>query len=145
MLFLFIRIITRELKPLRRLADEAETIASGQFDATLPDFKRIDEIGQLSHSFGNMQQSLVRYIEELKDTTAQKASIESDLRIASNIQMGMLPEKFPTKDDRDDVVLYASLTPATCRVRVCQLRSSWLSPVLPSAPCLLTSPCPTAS
>ena len=112
MLFLFIRIITRELKPLRRLADEAETIASGQFDATLPDFKRIDEIGQLSHSFGNMQQSLVRYIEELKDTTAQKASIESDLRIASNIQMGMLPEKFPTKDDRDDVVLYASLTPA---------------------------------
>ena len=112
MLFLFIRIITRELKPLRRLAHEAETIASGQFDAPLPDFKRIDEIGQLSHSFGNMQQSLVKYIEELKTTTAQKASIESDLRIASGIQMGMLPENFPTKDDRDDVQLYASLTPA---------------------------------
>jgi sigma-B regulation protein RsbU (phosphoserine phosphatase) len=112
MLFFFIRIITRELQPLRRLAHEAETIASGQFDAELPDFQRIDEIGQLSHSFGNMQQSLVKYIEELKETTAQKASIESDLRIASNIQMGMLPEKFPTKADRDDVQLYASLTPA---------------------------------
>ena len=112
MLYFFIRIITRELKPLRRLAKEAETIASGQFDAELPDFQRIDEIGQLSHSFGNMQQSLVKYIEELKNTTAQKASIESDLRIASGIQMGMLPETFPTKDDRDDVQLYASLTPA---------------------------------
>ena len=112
MLYLFIRIITRELQPLRRLAHEAETIASGQFDAELPDFQRIDEIGQLSHSFGNMQQSLVKYIDELKNTTAQKASIESDLRIASSIQMGMLPEKFPTKDDRDDVQLYASLTPA---------------------------------
>jgi len=112
MLYLFIRIITRELKPLRRLAHEAETIASGQFDAVLPDFQRIDEIGQLSHSFGNMQQSLVKYIDELKQTTAQKASIESDLRIASDIQMGMLPETFPTKDDRDDVQLYASLTPA---------------------------------
>ena len=112
MLYVFIRVITRELRPLRRLAHEAEAIASGQFDAVLPDFKRIDEIGQLSHSFGNMQQSLVKYIEELKDTTAQKASIESDLRIASNIQMGMLPEKFPTRDDRDDVQLYASLTPA---------------------------------
>ncbi len=112
MLFLFIRIITRELRPLRRLAHEAETIASGQFDAELPDFQRVDEIGQLSHSFGNMQQSLVKYIEELKNTTAQKASIESDLRIASGIQMGMLPEKFPTKDDRDDVQLFASLTPA---------------------------------
>ena len=112
MLYFFIRIITRELKPLRRLAHEAETIASGQFDAELPDFQRTDEIGQLTHSFGNMQQSLVKYIEELKDTTAQKASIESDLRIASDIQMGMLPENFPTRADRDDVQIYASLTPA---------------------------------
>ena len=112
MLYLFIRIITRELRPLRRLAYEAETIASGQFDAELPDFQRTDEIGQLSHSFGNMQQSPVKYIEELKNTTAQKASIESDLRIASDIQIGMLPERFPTREDRDDVQLYASLTPA---------------------------------
>ena len=112
MLYLFIRIITRELSPLRRLAHEAETIASGQFDAELPDFERIDEIGQLSHSFAGMQQSLVKYIEELKETTAEKASIESDLRIANGIQMGMLPENFPTRGDRDDVQLYASLTPA---------------------------------
>ena len=112
MLYFFIRIITRELNPLRRLAEEAETIASGQFDAKLPNFRRIDEIGQLSHSFGNMQQSLVKYIEELKDTTSQKASIERDIRIASAIQKGMLPEKFPSKTDRDDVQIYASLTPA---------------------------------
>ena len=59
-----------------------------------------------------MQQSLVKYIEELKDTTAEKASIERDLRIASSIQMGMLPEDFPTKAEREDVQLYATLTPA---------------------------------
>jgi len=112
MLYFFIRIITRELQPLRRLAQEAETIASGQFDAQLPESKRIDEIGQLSQSFGNMQQSLVKYIEELKDTTAQKTLIERDIRIASGIQMGMLPKTFPTKEDCDDVQLYASLTPA---------------------------------
>ncbi len=112
MLYMFIRIITSELQPLRRLAKGAETIASGHFDVQLPDLQRIDEIGQLSHSFSDMQQSLVKYIEELKETTAKKASIESDLRIASSIQMGMLPEKFPTKADRDDVQIYASLTPA---------------------------------
>ena len=112
MLYFFIRIITRELTPLRRLAREAETIASGQFDAQLPELQRIDEIGQLSQSFENMQQSLVKYIDELKVTTAQKASIDRDIRIASDIQMGMLPEKFPTKADRDDVQIYASLTPA---------------------------------
>ncbi len=112
MLFFFIRIITRELRPLRRLAKEAETIASGEFDAPLPDFKRIDEIGQLSHSFGNMQHSLVKYIDELKNTTAQKVLIESELQVASGIQMGMLPKDFPTSSDRDDVQIYASLTPA---------------------------------
>ena len=112
MLYFFIRIITRELTPLQRLAREAETIASGQFDAQLPELQRIDEIGQLSQSFENMQQSLVKYIDELKVTTAQKASMDRDIRIASDIQMGMLPEKFPTKADRDDVQIYASLTPA---------------------------------
>ena len=112
MLYIFIRIITRELSPLRRLAKEAEAIASGQFDTKLPDLQRSDEIGQLSHSFAGMQRSLVRYISELQDTTAQKASIERDLHIASGIQMGMLPKDFPTYPDRDDVQLYASLMPA---------------------------------
>ena len=109
MLYFFIKIITRELSPLHRLAKEAETIASGQFDTKLPDFQRNDEIGQLSHSFGNMQQSLVRYIDELKETTAQKASIESELNVASNIQMSMLPSVFP---DREGLDMYASMTPA---------------------------------
>ena len=112
MLYFFIHIIKRELNPLQRLAHEAENIASGHFEASLPNFRRIDEIGQLSHSFGNMQQSLVKYIDKLKDTTAQKASIERDLLVASAIQMGMLPKKFPTFPERDDVQLYASLTPA---------------------------------
>ena len=109
MLYIFIKIITRELSPLHRLAKEAETIASGQFDTKLPDFQRNDEIGMLSHSFGNMQQSLVRYIEELKETTAQKASIESELNVASNIQMSMLPSVFP---DREGLDMFASMTPA---------------------------------
>ena len=112
MFYFFIRIITSELSPLHRLAKEAETIASGNFGAPLPNFERIDEIGQLSHSFAGMQQSLVKYISELKDTTAQKASIERDLNIASGIQKGMLPKDFPTYPDRKDVQIYASLVPA---------------------------------
>ena len=112
MLFFFIQIITRELKPLRRLAKEAETIASGQFDAQLPELKRIDEIGQLSHSFADMQNSLVRHIEELKDTTAEKASIERDLRIASGIQMAMIPKVYPPYPERDDIDIYGQLVSA---------------------------------
>ena len=112
MLYVFIRVISHELKPLRRLVKGAETIASGQFDAQLPELQRIDEIGQLSHSFADMQQSIVKYMDELQDTTAQKTSIERDIHIASSIQMGMLPTNFPTYPDRDDVQIFASLVPA---------------------------------
>ena len=112
MLLFFIHIINLELNPLQQLAQKAEVIASGKLDTALPDLHRIDEIGQLSQSFRNMQQSLVKYIDELKRTTAEKVSIDRDIHIASDIQKGMLPEVFPTKAERDDVQLYASLIPA---------------------------------
>ena len=108
----FSRIIKRELKPLNTLALQAETIASGQFDKTLPRDNRIDEIGKLTQSFSDMQHSLVNYISELKRTTAVKASIESELKVASDIQMGMIPRVFPPFPERQDIDLYASMTPA---------------------------------
>ncbi len=104
--------IRHELKPLTRLARQAETIASGDFSMTLPQDDRTDEIGQLSQTFTNMQHSLVNYIEELKDTTTQKASIERELKVASEIQMSMVPRIFPPFPDREDIDLYASISPA---------------------------------
>ena len=47
--------------------------------------------------------------DQLEETTTAKERIESDLRIARNIQMGMVPRTFP---DRPDLDLYASMTPA---------------------------------
>lgn len=109
MLFVFVRIVSKELEPLKKLATQTGTIAEGHFDQTLPDDGRIDEIGQLSQSFGNMQHSLVNYIEELKRTTAMTASLENELKVASDIQMSMLPRVFPEHKDLD---LSASMTPA---------------------------------
>ena len=51
---------------------------------------------------------LVAY-DQLEETTTAKERIESDLRIARNIQMGMVPRTFP---ERDDIDLYALMTPA---------------------------------
>lgn len=109
MLFVFIRIVGKELEPLKKLAYQTGTIAEGHFDQTLPDDGRTDEIGQLTQSFGNMQQSLINYIEELKETTALTASFENELKVASDIQMSMLPRVFP---DYKGLDLYASMTPA---------------------------------
>jgi sigma-B regulation protein RsbU (phosphoserine phosphatase) len=104
--------VRHELKPLTHLARQAETIASGDFSKTLPNDGRSDEVGRLSESFSNMQHSLVNYIEELKDTTAQKASIEKELKVASEIQMSMVPRMFPAFPNRKDIDLYASISPA---------------------------------
>ncbi len=106
------RFIRHEIKPLTKLARQAETIASGDFNVTLPEDGRTDEIGRLSESFTHMQHSLVNYIEELKTTTAQKASIENELQVASDIQMSMVPRMFPAFPNRNDIDLYASMTPA---------------------------------
>ena len=59
-----------------------------------------------------MQNSLTQYIAELKETTAEKASIENELRVAHDIQMSMLPKTFPPFPERNDIDLAASLTPA---------------------------------
>jgi len=112
MLLVFSRIVGWELKPLKRLARQTEFIASGNFDVELTAGNRIDEIGQLTKSFDNMQHSLVNYIEELKRTTALKASIESELKVASDIQMSMVPRIFPAFPNREDIDIYASMTPA---------------------------------
>ena len=106
------RGIKKSSEPLRQLAVSANEVAKGNFAAPLPEVKSRDEIHLLRDSFGQMQHSLTRYIEELKDTTAQKASMESELKIAHDIQMDMLPKTFPPYPERDDIDIYGSLTPA---------------------------------
>ena len=112
MLLVFRRVVKKELMPLEQLADQAKTIASGNFDTQIPDSGRIDEIGQLSHSFSDMQQSLVQYMGDLQRTTAMKASIENELKVARDIQMSMVPRIFPAFPKRKDIDLFASMTPA---------------------------------
>ena len=98
--------------PLTRFAESATEIAQGNFATILPEIHSQDEMNTLHQSFGYMQKSLVDYMDELKRTTASKERIESELRIARDIQMGMVPKVFPPFPDRKDVDLFAMLIPA---------------------------------
>ena len=106
------RGIKKSTKPLRLLAASADEVAKGNFNTQLPVMKSRDEIHQLRDSFENMQHSLTKYIDELRTTTAQKASMESELKIAHDIQMSMLPKTFPPYPERTDIDIYGTLTPA---------------------------------
>lgn len=48
----------------------------------------------------------------LQAATMSKVSIENELRIASAIQMGMLPKLYPAFPDRNDIDVYGFLKPA---------------------------------
>lgn len=52
---------------------------------------------------------LLTAYDQLEETTAAKERIESDLRIARDIQRSMVPSTFP---DRPDLDIFASMTPA---------------------------------
>lgn len=104
--------IRRVAKPLKQLAYSADEVANGNFKAPLPTIKHNDEIRLLRDSFEDMQQSLTQYIEELKSTTASKAAIENELKVAHDIQMAMLPKIFPPYPERKDISIFGSLEPA---------------------------------
>ena len=106
------RAIKKNVKPLTLLAATADEVAKGNFQTALPTINTHDEIHRLRDSFGNMQRSLVNYTEDLRATTAQKASMESELKIAHDIQMSMLPKTFPPYPERNDIDIYGSLKPA---------------------------------
>jgi len=103
------RSITR---PLRRLAGVAHAVAQGDLDAPLPVLRAKDEVSDLSEAFGHMQHALKEHIRDLTTATASRERMESELRIARDIQMGILPKLFPPFPDRSEIDLYASLEPA---------------------------------
>lgn len=106
------RIVRKQTLPLVKFTESAQKIAAGNFNTILPNIRSRDEMKHLRDSFDFMQRSLITYTEELKQTTANKERIDSELRIASNIQMGMIPKVFPPFPHRDDMDLYAALIPA---------------------------------
>ena len=59
-----------------------------------------------------LSRALIRNIDQLRKTTAQKAGIEQELKIASHIQQSMLPKKYPPYPERPDIDIYGEIVTA---------------------------------
>ncbi len=113
LLALIVLLIARRIsKPIIDLSATTLEIARGNLDATLPDIKRRDEVGALARSFEGMRVALKDYIENLTQTTAARERMESELKIASRIQMSFLPKVFPPLPGNARVDIAARLEPA---------------------------------
>ena len=105
-------LASRITHPLRKLTVSANDMASGNLDAQLPVTTSKDEVGELTNAFQAMRESINSYISNLTETTAAKERIESELRIAHDIQMGILPKLFPAFPERKEFDIHASIEPA---------------------------------
>ena len=115
---LTIFLIKRFTKPVKILTEHAKDLIKNDFIPT--DSNKLfdltershDEMGNLAGTFINMESTLQNYITELKQTTSANEKIRTELKIAHDIQMSMLPKKFPAFPNREEIDIYAMLIPA---------------------------------
>ncbi|MCG5511450.1 SpoIIE family protein phosphatase [Ectothiorhodospira lacustris] len=113
LLFLAVGWIARSItRPITALSEAAPGIAAGNLDAPLPAPKGQDEIARLTTIFHAMRDRLKQYIADLEETTAARERINGELRIASDIQMDLVPKTFPAFPERNDMDLCAIIQPA---------------------------------
>ncbi len=113
LLFFVVVYITRTLtSPLGKLAAATKDIGAGKLDNKLPEPARHDEIGLLTSSFNSMRTALKQYIKDLQESTARHQKLESEIQIAKDIQMSMIPGAGNVSLQQNDFQLFALLRPA---------------------------------
>ena len=98
--------------PLSALANSANEVAKGNFEAPLPTIEYKDEVCKLRDSFATMQQSLMDYIKELKEKTTKETAINKELQLAKRLQTSIIPNQFPPFPERTDIDVYGMQKPA---------------------------------
>ncbi|MBP3900424.1 MAG: SpoIIE family protein phosphatase [Blautia sp.] len=120
---LFMRSIERKVtRPILKLADVLEQYTIDQKDGRLNSEVVTDSLKPYRYGYGEvsgltrtcveMVGDIDTYTENLKEVTAEKQRIGTELDVASKIQRDMLPGIFPPFPDRNEVEIYASMTPA---------------------------------
>ncbi len=109
MMLITILITRKFVRPISRLVEATHRIGQGDFGTSLPVYRSKDEISQLTNAFSLMKDELAHYIRNLQEATSAREKMESELSVAHDIQMGLLPKNFPSRDDWD---LAALLDPA---------------------------------
>ena len=71
-----------------------------------------DEIEHLSVVMKDMEADISDYIENLREVTAERERMNTELSVAKRIQAAMLPTEFPAFPDREDFDIYATMEPA---------------------------------
>ena len=97
--------------PIHNLIKGTRRVGKGELETKF-DIRTRDEIRELGNAFNEMTTNLKNHINQLADVTATKERIESELKVARDIQMGILHKIFPPFPDREDFDIFATIEPA---------------------------------
>ena len=113
LLLIIVLLLSRSITaPLFALVGSAKRAAQGDLEQTLPKNLFRDEIWELSSALQSMMSDLKNHIEVLKKTVAEKERIESEIKIAREIQNSILPRTFPPFPDYQEFDIAATTIPA---------------------------------
>ena len=101
------RVSKNFVKPIQQLSDGVREIASGNFEKKIDDIKTGDEIEHLATCFNAMTDELKTYMTNLTKVTAEKERVATELNVATNIQLSMLPHEFDF--GRKDFEIFATM------------------------------------
>jgi len=102
----------RVTRPIGRLAAAVRDVARGNLDARADGINSDDEIGEFAEAFNTMVGDLKHHVAALTDETAARQAVESELRVARDIQKSLLPRTFPPFPHRREFDLHALVVPA---------------------------------
>lgn len=108
-LWLIARPITR---PLLALTSSAGHFAAGEFDWPLPHTTRRDEVGLLARAYDRARSSIKSQLAEIERMARSRQKLESELSIARDIQLAMLPPAPTLHADGHCLQAHALLEPA---------------------------------
>lgn len=79
---------------------------------TLSTIHSNNELGELAEDIGTLTEEIDQYLHDIEVISSEREKINTELTLASRIQAGMVPSKFPAFPDRSEFDLYASMDPA---------------------------------
>lgn len=113
----YVSRMTRRVEGLVRATEE---MGATGFAAAAPARARLqalsatsnDDVSEIAGAIMRLEEALQHYVGRLTSTTAAKERIEQELKIAHDIQVGLLWKRFPPYPDRPEFELFAMIEPA---------------------------------
>ena len=113
LLIVVVFFVTRKmLVPLNQLSRSIMKIGEGDFNVDIPDYTRMDEIGNLTLAFNQMKEDLKKHVVLLNKSTTERDQILTEINMAAKIQKSIIPSHSPKQLTEKGYSIHGILRPA---------------------------------